>query len=259
MPTKLAKQKIAQTFGKASSSYDNSARLQRYSGQALLSFLPLDSDYSIADLGCGTGFFTNIMSRKYRKVIGLDISPQMLSFAKENRNSSIEWIEGDIHALPFEDNSLDVVFSNLAIQWCNPLTDVLKEIKRVLKPGGTLVFTSLLDGTLFELKNSWQQVDNDQHVIDFKTFEEIKNDAIDSGLMIADLKQSSVVLEYHSVRHLAGELKGLGANHVSGKTKKGLAGKTSWQKMTAAYEQFKGEQGSYPATYQLLSAVLIKD
>lgn len=258
MPTSELKQKIAHSFGGASNSYDKSARLQRYSGQLILNSLPQCNDSLVVDLGSGTGFFTDILSRKYKRVIGLDLSAKMLCYAQSLRSNNIQWLNADIHHLPLQSDSVDVIYSNLALQWCHPLQDALEEIKRVLKPGGTAVFTSLVDGTLSELKQAWSSVDNDDHVINFKSHTEIESDILDSGLSIIDFVQIPLVLDYLSVKHLAQELKDLGANHVPTKTHKGLSGKSAWQKMVQAYSCNKNEQSTYPATYQLCTAYLIK-
>ena len=166
--------KIAKSFGSASASYDISARLQRYCGKHLMPWLPNRNDLTALDLGAGTGFFTDLLASRYQQVLGLDISKNMLRFAKDNRNEAITWLEADAYKIPLQDNSIDFVYSNLMIQWCDPLDLVIDEVMRVLKPGGLFVFSTLVDGTLFELKSAWAQVDDDQHVIDFEPEQDIR-------------------------------------------------------------------------------------
>lgn len=249
---------IAKSFGSASLSYDVSARLQRFSGKHLMPWLPNRNDITVIDLGCGTGFFTDILAGRYAQVIGVDISTKMLNFAKENRNNDISWIEADAYTLPFADNSIDLIYSNLMIQWCDPITTVLDEVLRVLKPGGLFIFTTLTDGTLFELRSSWAKVDNDKHVIDFKTHDELVEVCNSTNSRLLDSHEKDIVLEYENVLHLAHELKGLGANHVPAKSGKGLAGKEKWQKMMHAYQEFKEQDDIYPATYKVFSGMLVK-
>ena len=254
----LTRANIAKTFGSASQSYDVSARLQRFSGKHLMPWLPNKHDLTVLDLGSGTGFFTDLLASSYQQVIGLDISTKMLSFAKENRNKNILWLEADAHKIPLQDSSVDFIYSNLVIQWFDPLDSAVKEIFRVLKPGGLLIFTTLVDGTLHELKSSWRQVDDDQHVIDFKTVAELNqifnrdngNDAIHCKMI--EQKCQDIVLEYQNVIHLARELKGLGANHLAKKKNRGLSGKDKWFKMTEHYQDFLEPSGIYPATYRLI-------
>lgn len=263
MPTEQLKAKIADTFGAASNSYDVSARLQRQSGNIILSYLQDNklstTDPIVVDLGTGTGYFADVLKTDHHNVIGLDLSKSMLNYAREQRHNDINWLAADIHQLPFTDNSIDIIYSNLVIQWCDPLSDAFKEIERVLKPGGTFVFTTLLDGTLSELKQSWANVNDDQHVIDFKSLTDVERDIKTTSFNIELLEQRPIVLDYISVKHLANELKSLGASHLPNKVNKGLSGKGSWQKMTKAYQEFQSDSGCYPATYQLCTGKLVKD
>ncbi|ALO34847.1 malonyl-[acyl-carrier protein] O-methyltransferase BioC [Colwellia sp. MT41] len=250
--------KIAKSFGSASKSYDVSARLQRFSGKHLMPWLPNRHDLTVLDLGSGTGFFTDLLAGSYEQVIGLDISTKMLNFAKEHRNKKIIWLEADAHDIPLKDNSIDFIYSNLVIQWFEPLDEAITEMLRVLKPGGLLIFTTLVDGTLHELKSSWRQVDDDQHVIDFKTVTELNTLFNNDNGKLVEQKCQDIILEYQNVIHLARELKGLGANHLAQKKNRGLSGKDKWFKMTEHYKDFLEPSGIYPATYRLFSGLVVK-
>ncbi|GLX80343.1 malonyl-[acyl-carrier protein] O-methyltransferase [Thalassotalea insulae] len=258
MPDVHIRYQIAKSFGLASHSYDISARLQRYSGKHLMPWLPNRNDLTVLDLGCGTGFFTEILAQRFEHVFGLDISGKMLSFAKENRDQEITWLHGDAYKLPLADKSVDLVYSNLMIQWCDDLTIVVNEILRVLKPGGLFIFSTLVEGTLFELKSSWAQVDQDKHVIDFKTEQQLSELFNSEHSKLIEHNSQDIILEYENVLHLARELKGLGANKVPKKSAKGLAGKDKWQKMMQSYQDFLEPTGIYPATYRVYSGILVK-
>lgn len=258
MNNKVDRLKIAQTFGAASRSYDISARLQRFSGKHLMPWLPEKKELTVLDLGSGTGFFTDILASRYDKVIGLDISASMIEYAKEHRSKKIEWLEADAFNIPLESNSVDLIYSNLAIQWFDPLEKAMEEILRILKPGGQFIFATLVDGTLFELKSSWAQVDNDSHVNDFKTEIDLMYSLDLPSAKLLNYHCKDIILEYETVLHLAHELKGLGANRVNGKKQKGLAGKDSWKKMTVSYQDFQEPSGIYPATYKVFSGQVIK-
>jgi malonyl-CoA O-methyltransferase len=249
---------IAKSFGSASKSYDVSARLQRFSGKHLMPFLPNRNDLTVLDLGSGTGFFTDLLASNYSQVIGLDISKEMLNFSKEHRNNNILWLAADAHKIPLKANSIDFIYSNLVIQWFNPLDEAITEMLRILKPGGLIIFTTLVDGTLHELKSSWKQVDDDQHVIDFKTVAELNTLFNNEHGRLVEQKCQDIILEYQNVIHLARELKGLGANHLADKKNKGLSGKDKWFKMTEHYKDFLEPSGIYPATYRLFSGLVVK-
>lgn len=258
MADAITRLEIGKSFGQASLSYDISARLQRYSGKQLMPWLPNRNDIQVVDLGCGTGFFTDILADRYQNVLGVDISQQMLMFSQMKRNTNIKWIAADAYNIPLQDNSVDLIYSNLMIQWCLPFSRVIEEILRVLKPGGLFIFSSLVDGTLHELKSSWAQVDDDKHVIDFKPAEEMSRCLQMHKAKLLESKTQDIILEYENVMHLAYELKGLGANKVPEQKRKGLAGKDKWQRMSKAYEDFQEPNGIFPATYCLYSGILIK-
>ena len=261
MNKSIHKIKIARAFGTASNSYDISARLQRFSGKNLMRLLPqessIKSNKTVLDLGSGTGFFTDILAEGYATVIGLDLSKQMLQFAKKSRSENITWLEADAHKMPLQNNSVDLIYSNLVIQWCDPLDVLLQEILRILKPGGSFVFSTLTEGTLFELKSSWAQVDDEQHVINFKSEAQLQQLLNSSQSTLVENKCQDIVLEYENVLHLARELKALGANYVSSRHK-GLAGKDKWFKMSESYKDFIEPNGVYPATYRVFSGKIVK-
>lgn len=250
--------KIAESFGSASESYDVSARLQRFSGKHLMPWLPKKNALTVLDLGSGTGFFTDVLASSYDQVIGLDFSKKMLDFAKSCRNKNIVWLEADAHKVPLQNETVDFIYSNLVLQWCQPLDIAIKEMLRVLKPGGTIVFTTLVDGTLHELKSSWEKVDDDQHVIDFKTEQQLGQYFNTSHSIIVEHKCQNVTLDYQNVIHLARELKGLGANHLPRKKNRGLSGKDKWFAMTEHYKHFLKPNDIYPATYRLYSGLVVK-
>lgn len=250
--------KMAESFGSASKSYDVSARLQRFSGKHLMPWLPNKNHLRVLDLGSGTGFFTDLLATTYTDVIGLDFSKGMLKFAKNCRNQNIQWINADAHKIPLQNESIDFIYSNLVLQWCEPLDNAIKEMLRVLKPGGLIVFTTLVDGTLHELKSSWAKVDDDQHVIDFKSEDQLAKYFNTDNSQIFEHKCQDIVLEYQNVIHLARELKGLGANHLPKKKNRGLSGKDKWFAMTDHYQKFVEPTGIYPATYCLYSGLVVK-
>jgi len=116
----------------------------------------------------------------------------------------------------------------------------------------------LAQGTLYELRSSWAQVDDDQHVIDFKSVESLNSLFNSNQSKLIEQKTQDLILEYENVLHLVHELKGLGANQLPKKQNKGLAGKDKWKKMIASYQDFQEPNGVYPATYKVYSGMVVK-
>ena len=102
-------------------------------------YLPRKSNNKILDLGCGPGAMFSTFAA-YGRVYGVDQSPEAVSYARR-RNIADEVIMVSAHALPFADHTFDIVacFDVLYHQWVRDEAVVLKEIHRVLAPGGTFI------------------------------------------------------------------------------------------------------------------------
>jgi malonyl-CoA O-methyltransferase len=166
-------------------------------------------------------------------------------------------VAGDAERLPLRDESVGLIFSSLAVQWCSDFAAVLSEAKRVLQPGGTFAFASLCVGTLYELRDSWQAVDGMVHVNRFRERSDYQQLCAESGLTVRSLEVSPHVLHYPDVRSLTHELKALGAHNINPGRPGGLTGRARIQALIAAYENFRQLDG-LPATYQVVYAVLDK-
>lgn len=253
------KRQVAASFSRAATSYDSVAELQRDVGQQLLGRLPSSfMPQRWLDLGCGTGYFTRALGARFGETNGLalDIAEGMLNHARP-QGGALYFVAGDAERLPLQAASCDLVFSSLAVQWCADFASVLSEAHRVLKPGGVFAFTSLCVGTLYELRDSWRQVDGLVHVNRFRGFETYQHLCADSGLNIVSLENRPHVLHYSDVRSLTHELKALGAHNLNPGRPGGLTGRARILALVEAYEQFRQAQG-LPATYQVVYAVLEK-
>lgn len=92
----------------------------------------------VADLGCGSGVFTDLLNKQGYEAIGLDLSPKLIALAR-NKYPKVEFLEGDVEQLPFPDSSLDgVLLSGLVHHLPDPAR-CAGEVFRVLKPGGSFV------------------------------------------------------------------------------------------------------------------------
>lgn len=161
---------IQQSFDKASSTYDAHNQVQqRVASELLHKCKSLVSHCSwLLDLGCGPGVNSRALSEISQHYIGMDLSPNMLTKARQGLSAhndasdaaSMQFLQGDMDNLPFADECLDVVFSSLAIQWSANPTNLFKHIERVLKPGGQAFISTLLSGTLEPLRSLRYQIDS---------------------------------------------------------------------------------------------------
>lgn len=257
---KMNKVKIAQSFSRAAETYDNVAYFQREVGQHLFSLIPVALEASaIIDVGCGTGFFAKSLVDAYphAQVCGVDMASGMLDFAKSHNDETIRWVCADAEYLPFRDNSVDIIFSNLAMQWCENTNAFLIEVKRALKPNGVALLSTLGSATLNELRKAWELVDHQVHVNQFLAFDELKKCVEYSSFSSTMLTRETKMLMYSSPLELMRELKELGAQEVNHRSASGLMGKERFRLFLSEYQKIKvGDL--FPATYEVIYINLTK-
>ena len=252
----LDKTGIRRSFAAASVTYDRVAGLQRTVGKELLDSIDAaELNGTILDLGCGTGFLTGelLTNSNHETTIALDIALSMLQTtqAKLAGKHDIRYVCADAEQLPLAGQSIDSVFSNLALQWCSNLEAVFTGIKRVLKPEGQLVFSTFGPQTLYELKTAWATVDNYNHVNAFYSETQLKQFLQQAGFKNSRISSKLYTPRYDSVWTLMQELKRLGAHHVIAGRNKKLTTKTAMQQMISAYEKHRA-RGEIPATFEVI-------
>ncbi len=95
----------------------------------------------LLDIGCGTGIYAKTLTEKGAKVRGIDISEEMIKIARQE-SPNIEFKLGSMDKLPYRNNEFDIVLAALSLGYLEDWGEVLKEIKRVLKPKGLFVFST---------------------------------------------------------------------------------------------------------------------
>jgi malonyl-CoA O-methyltransferase len=253
----LDRRAVARAFDRASGSYDAVARLQsNVRGELLerLDYVQLVPSV-VLDLGAGTGHATRALRRRYARalVVAADVSPGMLQAAGRQRSfwRRFERVCADAYRLPFASASIDLVFSSLMLQWCEDLDAVFGEIRRVLKPGGLLTFSSLGPDTLRELRAAWTAVDNTAHVNRFIDMHDVGDALGRVGFADPVLDVDRHIDHYREVRDLMHDLKSLGAHNVASGRRRGLTGRRALAAMIAAYETQRRPEG-LPATYEVV-------
>lgn len=110
---------------------------------SLKSMLPDLTGKSVIDLGCGYGWFCRAARELGASdITGVDISEKMLARAAElTADPQIHYQRSDLESLALKDNSLDLVYSSLALHYLPELDTLFANVQRALKPGGSLVFS----------------------------------------------------------------------------------------------------------------------
>ncbi len=257
-PWSHARRDVRASFERAAASYDAAAVLQHEVGRRLLERLewmrlePL----RVADLGCGTGRQTAGLRSRYPKaeVIALDLAEGMLGEARRAQPSPgmAHWVCGDLAALPFADRSADLLFSNLALQWCLDPAAVFAELRRVLRPGGLLLFSTFGPDTLGELRASWAEVDDRNHVNAFFDLHDLGDALVRARLADPVMDCEHITLTYPDVVGLMRDLKAIGAHNVTAGRPRGLTGRRALTALAEAYATFRRADGTLPATYEVV-------
>lgn len=251
----LDKHKVRRSFAAAAAGYDSLASLQRQVGLELLRRFPLHGrDEVIVDLGCGTGFLTHqLAANPFRQqLLALDVAMPMLAASRRNYPAMrADYVCGDAEKLPFADNSIDRIYSNLALQWAQELSAALLDFQRVLKSRGSLVFATFGPQTLVELKAAWSVVDDYTHVNEFHAADQIEWFLHAAGF--AGINVDSVLYrsEYSDVETLMRELKGIGAHNVNRKRNPRPTTKTQLQEMIKHYPR---QGAGILASYEIIFA-----
>lgn len=256
-PLLIDKRSVRASFERAAADYDRVAVLQREVGARLLERLALIrmAPQCILDLGTGTGHIAHALLKRYSgaRVVGMDIAEAMLAQARRRSGwwRRPRFVCGDIERLPFSGHSVDMILSNLTLQWCNGLDAAFAEFRRVLRPGGALLFTSFGPDTLRELRASWAAADNYSHVNGFLDMHDVGDALVRAGLIEPVLDVERFTLTYPDLQGLVRDLKTLGAHNVTAGRARGLTGRGRWRRVRDAYETHRVDD-LLPATYEVI-------
>lgn len=255
------KRKMRQAFERAAADYDAAAVLQREISQRLLERLEYIKlqPLRVLDVGAGTGLSLAGLRQQYpaAQIYALDIARTMLLQARNKQGWLQRWrhplqfITADAEALPLADASVDLLFSNLTLQWCADLEQTFNEFRRVLKPGGLLMFTTFGPDTLKELRHCWSQVDAYTHVNQFIDMHDIGDALLRSRFAEPVMDMEMMTMTYPDVPSIMRDLKTIGAHNVTQGRARSLMGKGKLQQLITAYETLR-YNGVLPVSYEVI-------
>ena len=261
-------------FGRAAASYDGAAALQREIGVRLLELLDHYSDPSrhgraptrVLDLGSGTGHAARAIRAHWptAEVLMLDHALPMLREARRRRGwrehlrARLPAVCADACALPLADASVDVVFSNLCVQWVEDLPALLAELRRVLRPGGLLLLSSFGEATLHELRAAFATADDHPHVSPFASLAMLGDALVAAGFDDPVLERDVHDQRVADLAALMRHLRALGATNALRQRRGSLTGRARFVRAEAAYRALAVEAGigeGLPVSWETLLAM----
>ena len=265
----IDKARVRASFDRAANTYDAAAVLQKLVRDEMLSRLDLVriKPQAILDAGCGTGHGSYALQKRFKntQVYSLDIALGMLQKTKSQQPwLSRIWLNklfgkqsllcADIESLPMASASMGLVWSNLALQWCNDLDGAFSEVVRVLQPNGLFMFSTFGPDTLKELRAASNN--GHTHVSRFIDMHDIGDALTRAGFSAPVLDVERYTLTYDDVKSVMKDLKNIGAHNATSGRARGLQGRGFLQNLTQQYEQFriglKEDGGKLPATFEVI-------
>ena len=256
---------VRRAFSRAAGSYGAAAGLQREIESRLfesLDYLEGREPASIVDLGSGPGTAAVELRRRWPKarVVAVDLALPMLRQVAPKRGWNplqrpIDRVCADARALPLADGSVDLIFSNLCLQWVEDIDGLLAGFRRVLRPDGLLLCSTFGPDTLHELREAFAAADAEAHVSPFASIADLGDALMRAGFRDPVLDRD---VELHRHEDMAGLMRGLrdlGATNALASRRRALTGRGRFQAARAAYEQWRDGDGLLPATWETITAM----
>ena len=259
----IDKRAVRKAFSKAALQYDAAAVMQREVCKRMLDRLDYikEKPVSVLDVGSGTGWGTRQLGERYpaAQIVALDIAMGMLQAARGTSSwwsklfsgKASPYVCADMEALPVKAQSVDMVWSNLAVQWCNDLPATFVELNRTLKVDGLLMFSTFGPDTLKEIRSAFQGVDGYTHLNRFADMHDVGDMLVAAGFADPVMDMEYITLTYSDVRAVMQDLRSIGAHNATAGRATGMMGKNAWKKVLENYERLRRD-GKLPATFEVI-------
>jgi malonyl-CoA O-methyltransferase len=223
----------------------------------------------VLDAGCGTGPDLGTLQKTYpaAQIIGLDASDAMLAEAKAPApalralnqmlsrlmpaKAGVDLLCGDFGTLPFGPNSLDLVWSNLALHWHPQPDRVFAEWRRVLRVDGLLMFSNFGPDTFKELRTAFAELDESPHTLPFVDMHDFGDQLVEAGFSTPVMDAERITVTYGTVEALLADVRAIGGNPLATR-RRGLIGRAAWKRMVDALEAGRGADGKIGLSFEVI-------
>jgi malonyl-CoA O-methyltransferase len=223
----------------------------------------------VLDAGCGAGQDLALLQKTYpaAHIVGIDASAAMLQAAKGPApaarplnqlfsrlmpaKTGIDRLSGDFGNLPLGPNSVDLVWSNLALHWHPQPDKLFAEWRRVLRVDGLLMFSNFGPDTFKELRTAFAVMDESPHALPFVDMHDFGDQLVEAGFSTPVMDMEQITVTYSTADALLADVRALGGNPLATR-RRGLVGRAAWQKMLAALESQRRPDGKLGLTFEVI-------
>ncbi|MEK3715249.1 malonyl-ACP O-methyltransferase BioC [Paenibacillus sp. FSL R7-0333] len=278
---------IRRQFNRSANSYDAHAQVQRIMSDRLAgSFIGWKNKGNVAglnilEIGCGTGTLTEILINEWpsASITALDIAPAMIKLAEQRVFSAeaniigkitsdrLRLLHADVEMWAPEapTASFDLIVSNACFQWLSNPRQTIGQLRRMLRPGGMLIFTTFGPDTFYEMHRAFNEVyrasglEPQRHGLTFRSTDQWTNLMKESGFTNIQYERSIQTEKYASARDFLHSVKAMGASTSEAVTMGGLSSRRLFTNMYKEYEGKFSVQGGVAASYDLLLIQALTD
>ena len=223
----------------------------------------------VLDAGCGAGADLALLQKTYpaAQILGLDGAGAMARAARGPvaqggalnqlltrlmpAKAGVDVLCGDYGNLPFGPNSLDLLWSNLALHW-HPLPDrVFAEWRRVLRVEGLLMFSCFGPDTFTEVRTAFAALDTYPHILPFVDMHDFGDQLVAAGFSTPVMDMERITVTYDTPQALLADVRALGGNPLESR-RRGLIGRAVWQRMLDALEAQRRPDGKLGLTFEVI-------
>lgn len=219
----------------------------------------------VLDAGCGSGADIAELQQRYpaAQVIGLDAVPAMLAAAGGVQaprsllsrllpaKAGIDLVCADFGNLPFGPNSLDLVWSNLALHWHPQPDRVFTEWRRALRVDGLLMFSTFGPDTFRELRSAFAAMDETPHTLPFVDMHDFGDQLVEVGFTTPVMDMELITVTYDTIEALLADVRAFGGNPLATR-RRGLVGRAAWQRMRDALEAQRRADGKLGLSFEII-------
>jgi len=221
---------------------------------------------TILDAGCGAGQRLELLGERYplARTIGLDQCAVALALARSRHRTiwrslaqrlrgqapRVQWIEGDLAATGIAAQSVDLVWSNLALHWHPQPHQVLQEWGRVLRVGGLAFFSCFGPATMRELRQALDDAGLQTATPAFVDMHDFGDLLVERGFSDPVMDQETITLTYKTPDKLLQDVRALGGNPAVGR-RAGLVGRAWRERLVSALESQRRPDGRIHLTLEI--------